>query len=223
MSNQFAINPEAIGIWTSIDLQNHGGYNCSKIDFASHYLSYLSELMKGLDLEVIESIINVIIDAGERSKSMYFIGNGGSAATASHCANDIAIGTRASGHNSLKAISLADNQAILTALANDYGYSNIFAKQLEGVIEAGDVLFAFSVSGNSPNILKALQYAKNYKATTIGCTGFDGGKMLELTDLNIHVPTHKGEYGPVEDIFSILGHLIYSYLKVGRQVGFNSD
>jgi D-sedoheptulose 7-phosphate isomerase len=192
-----------------------------KHDFAQTYLSTLCELIKTIDLDVIEQIIDALVQAGERDTFIYFIGNGGSAAMASHYANDIRIGTRVNGHKPLKAISLADNMAILTALANDEGYQNVFVRQLEGILRKEDVVFALSVSGNSPNVLEALRYAKKNGALTIGCTGFDGGVMKNLTDINLHIPTNHGDYGPAEDVFAVVGHLIYSYLKRSRK--FHSD
>jgi len=200
-----------------VGLESHFLKAFSKGDFARRYLSYLSELMTKIDIGVIEEIIDTFIEAGEQGNTIYFIGNGGSAATASHYANDIGIGTRAPGSKPFKAISLADNLCVVTALANDEGYANVFVRQLDGVIRPNDVVVAFSVSGTSANILKALRYAKEHGAITIGCIGFDGGMMHQIADINLHVPTPHGEYGPVEDIFTILGHLIYSYLRLERR------
>jgi D-sedoheptulose 7-phosphate isomerase len=188
-----------------------------KRDFAARYLTYLSELMADIDVGVVEDIINALVKAGERESTIYFIGNGGSAATASHFANDISIGTRGEAAKPFKAISLVDNLAVVTALANDEGYANVFIRQLEGVLRPNDVVVALSVSGNSANIVEAIGYAKAHGAITIGCTGFDGGEMQKIVDINLHVPTHRGEYGPVEDVFTILGHLIYSYLRLERR------
>jgi D-sedoheptulose 7-phosphate isomerase len=200
-------------------LENHFAEALSKRDFAKRYLAYLTELLARIDEDVIERIIDALVAAGERGNTIYFLGNGGSAATASHFANDIGIGTRASGIRPFKAISLADNLAVITALANDEGYSNTFIRQLDGVLQPGDVVFALSVSGDSPNVLEASRYAKQHGAVTIGCTGFGGGALHRITDIHLHIPTHSGEYGPVEDVFTILGHLIYSYLRLERRGG----
>ncbi len=198
-------------------LEDHFLKAQSKGDFVKRYFSYLSELMTRVDVSVIEQIIDVFIRAGDRGKTLYFLGNGGSAARASHLANDISIGTRSPGSKPFKAVSLTDNLSIITALANDEGYANVFVSQLDGILQPDDVVVAFSVSGNSDNVLKGLRYAKEHGAITIGCTGFDGGAMSQLTNINLHVPTHRGEYGPVEDIFTILGHLIYTYLRLERR------
>lgn len=198
-------------------LADHFAASGSKSDFATRYLAYLSELLAQLDVEVIEQIIDAFVEAGERENTIYFIGNGGSAATASHFASDIAFNTRAPGIKPIRAVSLVDNQAVVTALANDEGYDKIFIRQLEGVLQSGDVVVALSVSGNSPNVVEAVRYAKEMGAMAIGCTGFDGGALRPMVDLNLHVPTPRGEYGPVEDIFQILDHLIYTYLRLERR------
>ena len=189
----------------------------SKREFATCYLAYLSELMAQIDVSVIEWIIDAFVTAGGRGNAIYFIGNGGSAVTASHYANDLGIGTRAPGVKPFKAISLVDNIAVMTALANDEGYDNVFVRQLEGVLQPGDVVVALSVSGKSTNVIEAVRYAKEIGALTIGCTGFDGGVLREMAEISLHIPTLRGEYGPVEDVFMILDHVIYSYLRLERR------
>jgi D-sedoheptulose 7-phosphate isomerase len=201
----------------SLCLEDHFAEAGSKRDFATRYLNYLSDLLGQLDVGVIEQIIDAFTEAGERGQTVYFIGNGGSAATASHFANDLAYGTRAAGRRPFTAVSLADNVSVLTALANDEGYDQIFVRQLEGALEPGDVVVALSVSGNSANVLEAVRYAGEVGALTIGCTGFDGGVLRQMVDVNLHVPTRAGEYAPVEDVFQILDHLIYSYLRMERR------
>jgi len=152
-------------------------------------------------------------------RAVFFIGNGGSAATASHFANDISIGTRTGDKKPFRAVSLTDNVAVMTALANDEGYDRMFVDQLRVHMRAGDSLVAISASGNSPNLIEAVDYATSRGATVIGLTGFDGGKLREKSDISLHVPTAKGEYGPVEDVHMIFDHLIGSYLiaEVKRQ------
>jgi D-sedoheptulose 7-phosphate isomerase len=198
------------------DLRSHFAEADSKSEFARRYLDYLSDLLEQLDVGVIELIIDAFEEAWRKGRVIYFIGNGGSGATASHFANDLAFGTRAGEVEPFKATSLVDNLAIVTALANDEGYANVFVRQLERVVHPGDVLVALSASGNSANILEAVRYANEVGALTIGCTGFDGGALRPMVDINLHVPTPKGEYGPVEDVFQILDHLIYSYLRMQR-------
>jgi D-sedoheptulose 7-phosphate isomerase len=179
--------------------------------FARGYLTYLAEVLAALDTDEIAAFIATLIAARERGSRIFFIGNGGSAATASHFANDIAIGSQ-SWELPFQAISLTDNVAVISAIANDYGFEQVFVKQLHAYMTPGDVVVAISVSGNSPNIVKAVEYANEHEATTVGVTGFDGGRLRELAHVAVHVPTNAGEYGPAEDGHMILDHLIGSYL-----------
>lgn len=181
------------------------------VAFAGAYLEYLSGVLKGIDAGAIGRFIHTLLDARERGAAIYFIGNGGSAATASHFANDLGIGTN-SYEKPFRAISLTDNQAIITAVGNDFGYEEIFIRQLQVLARQGDVLVAISASGNSPNLVKAIEYANSIGIKTVAITAFDGGKMKAIADDGIHVPTEKKEYGPAEDAHMVLDHLIGAYL-----------
>ena len=180
-------------------------------DYSKSYIDYLSSVLNNISLTDIEKFVEVLLEARERESSIFFIGNGGSAATASHFANDIAIGTRTS-EKPFRAISLCDNQAVITAIANDDGYKKIFSQQLQVLLKKQDVVVAISASGNSPNLLDAIDTAKKMNAITVGISAFDGGKMKEMVDVSLHVPTEKGEYGPAEDAHMVLDHLVSSYL-----------
>lgn len=185
----------------------------SPAEFSRHYLTYLSTVLTQLDENAIGKFIEIILDARNKDKSVYFIGNGGSAATASHFANDIQIGTRPLG-KPFKVQSLTDNVAVITAIGNDFGYDCIFTKQLEALLNEGDVVVAISASGNSPNVINAIEYAHSRNCMTVGLTGFEGGKLKELAKHNLHVPSLKGEYGPVEDVHMIFDHIIGNYLQL---------
>ncbi len=180
-------------------------------DYSKSYIDYLSSVLSNISLTDIEKFVEVLLEARERQSSIFFIGNGGSAATASHFANDIAIGTRTY-EKPFRAISLCDNQAVITAIANDDGYEKIFSQQLQVLLKKQDVVVAISASGNSPNLLDAISTAKKMNTITVGISAFDGGKMKELVDVSLHVPTEKGEYGPAEDAHMVLDHLISNYL-----------
>ena len=182
--------------------------------YAKNYSAYLGEILSKLDFTEIGKMMESILDARERGAFIYFIGNGGSAATASHFANDISIGTRVT-HTAkpFRAMSLTDNMAVITAIGNDDGYEQIFTKQLKNFAKKDDVLVAISASGNSPNIIHTVEFAKSKGLTVIGLTGFDGGKLREISDIRIHVETRKGEYGPVEDVHMFIDHLIGSYFN----------
>jgi D-sedoheptulose 7-phosphate isomerase len=179
--------------------------------FAAEYADYFGSALKTLDFKAIGQVIELFFRARESGNRIFFIGNGGSAATASHFANDIAIGPRCV-ERPFKAISLTDNNAIITAIANDDGYDQIFVKQLEVLMERGDVIVAISASGNSPNVVKAVELANSAGNPTVGFTGFDGGKLRQLCSYVVHIGTDRGEYGPVEAMHVVLVHLIGNYI-----------
>jgi len=182
-------------------------------DFAKGYFKYLSEIFDRMDHQAIEKFVEKCIEARENGTKIFFIGNGGSAATASHFANDIGIGTRTF-DKPFRALALTDNVASMTAIGNDYGYEDTFVKQLQVFFNPGDIVVAISASGNSPNVVKAIDWAKSKGGYTIGLTGFSGGKLREAVDLSLHVPSTAGEYGPVEDLHMILDHLLGNYLQL---------
>jgi D-sedoheptulose 7-phosphate isomerase len=179
--------------------------------FAKGYLAYLTKVLAQLDEKAIAAFIEALLDARARGAHIFFIGNGGSAATASHFANDIAIGSRSRG-KPFRALSLVDNLPLLTAVANDDGYDEVFTAQLKLFLKAGDLVVAISASGNSPNVVKAVEYANAHGATTVALTGFDGGQLKCIAKLGVHVPTAKGEYGPTEDAHMVLDHLVGAFL-----------
>lgn len=183
----------------------------SPAEFTSNYFFHLSNILSKIDVSKVEEMINIILDARETGKTVFFIGNGGSAATASHFANDLCIGPRTTG-KPFKVMSLTDNNAVMTAIGNDFGYDALFTKQLEAYLNDGDVVVAISASGNSANVVTAIEYANSRNCMTIGLTGFSGGKLKEASKLNLHVPSEKGEYGPVEDIHMIFDHVIGNYI-----------
>ena len=179
--------------------------------FLKNYISRLKSLLDNIDYNVIENIVRAIEQTIENKSKIYIIGNGGSAATASHMANDLGAGLRRRDIINFDITSLADNIPISTAIANDIGYDNIFYMQLKGLLRPKDVIIAISCSGNSPNIIKTVDYAKLIGSKIIGITGFDGGQLKKMSNINFHVDAPKGEYGLVEDVHMILDHLIYSY------------
>lgn len=180
-------------------------------DFIHGYINKLKTLLDNADVEAISKIIDLLEKTQENRSSVYVIGNGGSSATASHMANDLNVGLKRRGIRKFNVISLADNSPVITAISNDIGYENIFYMQLEDVLRPEDLIIAISCSGNSPNITKAVKYAKEVGSQIVGCTGFDGGELKQLSDVCFHVDAPKGEYGLVEDMHMILDHIIYSY------------
>ena len=163
--------------------------------FATGYLNYLNQVLSGFNVEGISAFVKILVEARERDAQIFFMGNGGSATTASHFANDLAIGTRPRS-KPFRAMSLTDNQAIVTAISNDDGYENIFVTQLQALMKKGDVVVAISASGNSKNLVKALEYAIS-NSTTVGITSFDGGQLRQIAKLGVHVlPTKENTARP---------------------------
>lgn len=187
-------------------------YTDNPADYARNYLENLSEILKKIDAQAVARFVVMLLEARERGAMIFFMGNGGSAATASHFANDLVIGTRSPG-KPFRVLSLTDNMATLTALANDFGFDEIFVRQVKALGRPGDVLVGISASGNSANLVHAFEHAACAGIKTFALTAFDGGKMRKMADDGIHVPTARGDYGPAEDAHLILDHLVVSYLS----------
>ncbi len=185
--------------------------NSSK-GFSNSYLEYLTELISQLDREAIGDFADLLIQSRDSGATTFFLGNGGSASTATHFVNDVSLGSRQF-KKPFRAISLCDNQAVITAIANDDGYENIFLQQLQTLSRPGDTIVCISASGNSKNLIKAIEFAKENNLYVVGLTAFDGGYLKESCDLNIHVPTKIGEYGPAEDLHMVICGLIGSYFR----------
>ncbi len=170
---------------------------------------YLTELKRVLDVtpqDTIQQIVDTILDAHQRDAQVFVLGNGGSASTASHWACDLGKGTVADGHKRLRLISVTDNNAVMTAWSNDTSYDDVFIEQLKNLLNEGDVVVGISASGNSENVLRAMQYANDSGCVTIGATGFGGGKLAGMSDIPFVVDSY--DYGIVEDLHLILNHIL---------------
>jgi D-sedoheptulose 7-phosphate isomerase len=179
--------------------------------FAREYLQGVARLLDDFSAGDVGRMLRLLEEAHRHGRQVFIAGNGGSAATASHMANDLMWGITRGGVRPMKAISLPDNVALSTAIANDVGYDSVFSVQLEALARPQDLLIAITGSGNSPNILRALTTARRLGLTTIGLLGMDGGKAREMVDVAVVVPSH--DYGPIEDVHMILDHLATAYLK----------
>ncbi len=188
----------------------------SPADYARRYAARMVEVLRALDTEAVGRIIEAFGRVRESGNTLYFLANGGSAAVASHWVNDLVAGAYTDGQPPIRALCLTDNIASVTALANDDGYDDIFTHQLRVFLRPGDLVYAMSVSGNSENIIRAVDYAKEAGATTVGICGFSGGRLKDRCDITLHVPSAPDEYGPVEDVFAILDHVVMSYLAMQR-------
>lgn len=189
-------------------------------DYTRRYRERLAELLEAMDAGAFDRAVEALDAARQEGRTIFVIGNGGSAAAAAHLVNDLVAGAYLEGAPSFRAFALSDNVSTLTALANDSGYESVFEHQLKVYMRPGDVVLAMSVSGNSPNILRALEYARNNGGIIIGLCGLSGGKMAARCNILLHAATTPDEYGPVEDVFSIAGHLVSGYLamKCGKQL-----
>ncbi len=182
-----------------------------KTSFAAAYLAKVSGVIGALPVADITKMLTMIETAMQKGQTVFLAGNGGSAATASHMANDL-LKTAAKKHGkAVRVIALSDNVPLLTAIANDENFTEVFSGQLRPLAGTGDVLIVISGSGNSPNILRALETAKDLGVLSIGFLGMDGGKAKAMVDCAIVVPSD--DYGPIEDAHTVLNHLLTEYLR----------
>jgi len=190
-----------------------------KTRFAGDYIVGLKACLDALSLEQIAALLEKLEAAYWNGKQVFIIGNGGSAATAAHMACDLSnnVVHLDGDQPRFRVMSLADNVPLMTALANDRGYEFIFSEQLKNLCQPGDLLIAISGSGNSPNILAAIQTAKTIGATVVGILGFDGGKAKDLVDSYVHV--QSDHYGFIEDVHMVLDHLVTAYFKTKMNLG----
>lgn len=174
----------------------------------TEYLEHEIETIRSLDVEEINQALNLLQTAFENENTVYIFGNGGSASTASHYQNDFNKGVSEHTEKKFRFQCLNDNIATVMAIANDIGYEEVFRFQLKGRLQPGDVVVAISGSGNSANVLNAVEYAKSHGNPVIGITGFDGGKLKTLSNVSLHAPIKSMQI--TEDIHMIFDHLMMS-------------
>jgi D-sedoheptulose 7-phosphate isomerase len=178
---------------------------------ASSYFRGLGQVLARTDSSVVDQIADAIWQTYGRARTVYLFGNGACAALASHFACDLAKGTIVGDHRRLRAVALTDNAALLTAWANDSHYDEIFAEQLRNLVEAGDLVLAISASGNSRNVLRGLEVAREAGAMIIGLTGYEGGLLRHRCDLCLVVPSDNMQQ--IEDVHLSAAHAIYTALR----------
>lgn len=176
-----------------------------------NYLLELETALSAFPSIEIESLASVLKNLPAEN-SLYVVGNGGSATTAAHMATDLGIGSLKRS-NPVRCISLVDNTGVITATSNDLDFSSVFSQQIKLLGRQGDVLLCFSASGNSINLINAVNEAKKLGILTVGITGFDGGQLKEICDLSIHTPTKIGSYGVVEDVHSTVSHVLTEVIR----------
>ena len=177
----------------------------------TNYIALLQQTIDQLPKEKILKVIDLLHSARFSGRQVFIMGNGGSASTASHFVCDLSKNTRSEGWPRYKVIGLSDNMAVFSAYANDEGYENVFCEQLANLLLPDDIVIAISASGNSRNVVNAIQYAKSQNAFTIGFTGFDGGTLGTLVDINLHIDSNIIEH--VEDLHMVLEHMIIKSIK----------
>ncbi|MGD1991557.1 MAG: SIS domain-containing protein [Anaerolineae bacterium] len=175
------------------------------------YLGEVQNILRMLSEEAIRDVVDVLLSANYVGSTIFTLGNGGSAATASHFACDLAKGTITADRPRFRVIPLTDNVPLMTAWSNDVAYEDMFAEQLRNLIREGDVVVAFSGSGNSENVLRAVRLARQARGITIGLSGFLGGTLKDVVDVPLVVPSHCMEQ--IEDVHVILCHLIATVLR----------
>lgn len=173
----------------------------------SNYFSFLKNALSSQEFNLVP-IVDQLCAASEAGNSVWIMGNGGSASTAEHFETDLSFVRAGSNFPSVKATALTSNSSLITAIANDIGYENIFSHQLFRKASKGDLCFLISASGNSQNLIKAVEACKNLGLISIGILGFDGGKLAKIVDHLVLVETDIGKYGPVEDMHLGICHAV---------------
>jgi len=181
-------------------------------DQVETYFSRASKAFLSISKIQISQSISLLKNALENRATIYLIGNGGSAATASHFATDIGKTLNSRGKPG-RAISLCDNSSVITAISNDISFDQVFEKQLSCLANPNDVLISISASGNSNNLIRAVNFANKNHIMTLSLTGFNGGELSNISKFSLHVPTIEGDYGVAEDCHSILCHYLSEELR----------
>lgn len=181
-------------------------------DFYHFYIEYLNKILSSIDLEKLNLLKERIEKIKNENATIFTIGNGGSATTASHIATDFSFANRNS-ELDFKCISLCDNLGLITAIGNDTNFDNIFTVQLERLVKKNDLVIFISGSGNSSNLISAANYCKSKSIDTAGFLSFDGGKLIELLDYPVLFESEIGDYGQAEDCHLILNHILSNYFR----------
>jgi D-sedoheptulose 7-phosphate isomerase len=171
-----------------------------------HYFSTVQSVLSDVPFEVVDEVVSVLMAANHAGNTVFICGNGGSAATATHFGCDLAKRPIVAGQPRFRVVALTDNNALMTALSNDISYDAVFSEQLIPLVRRGDVLIGISGSGNSKNVLNAVQVANDAGATTIGFCGYDGGALKQIADVPVHIPSSV--MAMVEDVHLMLEHAI---------------
>ncbi len=178
-----------------------------------NYVERVTAALRSIKTDEVSIFVEALNRARLRASTVFIIGNGGSAATASHMATDLGVGSQRFDAG-LRAISLADNVGTLTATGNDIAFEETFAAQVKLLGNAEDLLVAISASGNSRNLVAAVEVAKLRGMTVVALTGFSGGRLAKLADISVHVETEDGDYGPAEDAHLVVNHMVTELMRI---------
>lgn len=182
------------------------------------YISRALDSLEGLSREKIIELLGLLAEARKSGSTVFIAGNGGSASTAAHIALDWMLGTGLL-NPPLRVVSISDSSASITATGNDFSFDQVFSRQLASLASSGDLLVVISASGNSPNLIKVAQEANRLGVQVVAMTGFDGGRLAQMADLSVHVPTAIGDYGVAEDLHHMIGHIVKEALIAGENRG----
>ena len=180
-------------------------------DFYLEYINQKNDLLQKIDFKELDKIISLLKKSFKNNNILYTCGNGGSSSLADHFTCDFIKQTNNQTNLKVKSISLASNFSLISAIANDNSYEEIFSFQIEKLCKKNDVLFLFSVSGNSPNLVEAIKAAKKNGVKTISFTGFNGGKLAKMSDVNLNFPI--ANFGIAEDCHISIMHYLSQYLR----------
>jgi len=184
-------------------------------EFAKGYFIYLKRVLDSIAPESIDKLVEEFENARAIGNTIFIAGNGGSATTATSMGNDIGFDVikKSGTDRPFRVLALTDNTSVITAIANDVGYENVFLNQLKIHYRQGDKLLAISASGNSLNVVTAAEWVKEQGGRVISFVGFAGGKLKEISDVVLHVQSESGEYGPVEDAHLVLNHILAHWFQ----------
>ena len=196
-------------------------FGSAEVTRSEEYFIGVGSVLRRLPFALIDRVVDALWRGYLENRTVYVFGNGGSAALASHCACDLGKGTVINGNRRFRVLALTDNVSLLTAWANDASYEDVFSEQLSTLIDKADIALAISGSGNSANVLKALQVAREASAFTIGLTGFQGGRMKSLCDLCIVIPSDNMQV--IEDLHVAVSHSVFAALRARMCQGIGHE
>ncbi len=183
-----------------------------EVHYLNAYLLRVQAAIRSIEAVKLEQLAHAIDQTVTSNGHVFFLGNGGSATTATHYANDLVM-AYARTNRVVRTSSLTDNAALVTGIANDFSFDEVFEYQLRALGQPGDLVVAISASGNSPNLVRGIEYANSIGMRTAAVLGFDGGRLKSMANFVVHVTTNVGDYGPAEDAHLIINHAVAALIR----------